>query len=139
MKSIRLLILGLAAALCAPTRFTTANAEAPTPANSAGELEALKAELARATEALKAQGEQLQALTLAKDAPVPAPEVDSELSRLAKGAGLDGLSDVSWRVRAGLSAKQAVDAAVAQIADNKAREEREAKEKAEAEAAKKKR
>lgn len=131
MKSIKLFLVGCAVALCAPTRFTTANAATePPPADPAAELAALRAELAQATAALKEQGAQILALSAKPEQSDAAP--DSELSRLAKGAGLEGLDDVSWRVKAGLSPKQAVDAAVAQIASNKQAEEAKAKKAEEA-------
>ena len=119
-KHIHTLILGLAA-LCAPGRYSTANAKPddappapPEPAASAADLAALAEQFA----ALKEENAELRRANEAKDA-APAEQPSSELAMLAKGAGLADLSDVSWRVRAGLTAKQAVDAALAQIAADK--------------------
>ncbi len=135
MKSIRLFILGIAAALCGPTRYTTANtAGANQQPDPAAELAELKKRIAEQETLILQQGEQLATfakspLATALTATSEPAAKDSELAQLAKGAGLADLKDVTWRVRAGLTAKQAVDAAVAQIAEN---------QRAEAEATRKK-
>ena len=101
-QTLHILALALGA-LLAPGQRATANAEAPA---SAADLAALTERLAL----LEADNAALRAANTA-----PAEQPSSELALLAKGAGV-GLEDVTWRVRGGLSAKQAVDAAVAQKA-----------------------
>jgi hypothetical protein len=124
MKSIKLLLLSLAGlAFARPAGFCTAN-------TLTEDVAAINDRLAK----VEAENAELkQQLADAKAAAAQPVEVEdtSSLALLAKGAGVE-LSDVRWRVQAGLDPEQAVQAAVAQIESDK----RKAK-KAEKEAAKK--
>lgn len=102
MKKLNLIVLSLAALVSVrPSGCCTLNAakaEETTPDRDA-EIETLKAQIA-----------ELQALAAGPAAP---EEPTSALALMAKGAGVD-LSDVRWRVQAGLDPDQAVQAALSQ-------------------------
>ena len=97
-RSVRLVVLSLAALVFGrPAGFCTANTLSEDVAVLNDRLAKLEAENA----ALKAQ-------------PQAAPEApDSTLTLLCKGAGVD-ITDVRWRMQAGLDGEQAVEAALAQ-------------------------
>lgn len=106
MKKLNIMVLSLVAlALGRSAGYCTANAkdaEAAAPADlNLERIAALEKQVAELSEAK------------------PTAPVDSTLALLAKGADLRDLADVTWRIQAGLSAKQAVDAAVDQIEADK--------------------
>lgn len=115
MKQTMLMVLSLLGVVFSrPAGLCTANTVAEEVAELKKQLEESNAKIAKLE---------------AERATAP-PENNSEVALLAKGAGVP-LDDVLWRVRAGVSPKQAVEAAVAQIAADKQAEE-EAKKKKEA-------
>lgn len=105
MKTVNLIVLSVAALLFGrPAGLCTANAAKAEPAD---ELAELKAQLAAQNQQIK----ELQALATGK--PEAAQEPTGVVALLAKGAGVP-LSDVTWRVAAGVDPAQAVEAAIAQ-------------------------
>lgn len=80
----------------------------------AGQIEAMRKEQTRA---IREAGEAIEA-ALKGERKEPQHDPNDEISLLARGAGVK-VEDVRWRVRAGLSAKQAVEAALAQVEADK--------------------
>lgn len=117
MKQIKLAVLSLVAlAIARPPGFCTAN----TVADNEADIAALKAQVAK-------QEEELKALRAAQPVPVPPGEtLPSSLDLLIKGAGVKA-EDVLWRIRAGLSHEQAVEVALAEKLEAEAAKKKEAK------------
>jgi hypothetical protein len=125
MKPKRIIHLGILA-LFAPAGIATSNAEAPAKSakDSTAEIAELRAELAKNAQTLREQAEQIATLGTAV-APVAEtgpwkrgmkPRTPEEI--FAEAAGLPDMEDVTWRMKAGLSSRQAIQAAVAQIESN---------------------
>jgi hypothetical protein len=105
MKKFKLAVLSiLALAFGRPGGYCTANAQSD-------DIAALQAQVAR-------QEEELKRLREAQPIP-PAPpeELNSTLAMLCRGAGVE-LEDVRWRMASGLDQETAVQAAVAQLAED---------------------
>jgi hypothetical protein len=125
MKKLHLIVLSLATAVFG------LRLRGLSTANGADEKAPDNAALAKRLDQLEADNAELKRQLAAKEAKPEAPEDNSTLAILAKGAGVD-LTDVRWRVHAGLDAEQAVAAAVAQKksdAETKAKAAADAKKK----------
>ena len=121
-----LIILSLGAALFGGNASAcyTANAK-PADAPPADPLAELKAQLAEQQKTIAAQSLQLAELKQAAERPAEPVAPPSMLKIMADGAGVP-LSDVTWRVQAGLDPDQAILAAIAQKQSNEAEAARKA-------------
>lgn len=104
MKQMKLAVLcTLALAFGRPAGFSTANAQSD--------------DIAALQERVAHQEAELKALREAQPLPPPQPaELNSTLAMLCRGAGV-AIEDVRWRMQAGLDQEHAVEAAVAQLAE----------------------
>jgi hypothetical protein len=116
MKQIKLVVLSfLALAFAAPAGFCTANAKEPPLADKVED--AVLGKPVEDDRPLKEQVADLKATVAALRAAVPVPPVfpvtGGSTDLLIKGAGVKA-EDVNWRIRAGLTAAQAVEVALAE-------------------------
>jgi hypothetical protein len=117
MKQIKLVMLSfLALAFAAPAGFRTANANADEPLANKVE-DAVLGKPVEDDRPLKEQVADLKATVAALRTAVPVlplpPVVGASTELLMKGAGVKA-EDVNWRIRAGLTAAQAVEVALAE-------------------------
>ncbi len=112
MKRIPLLVYSLfGMAFGRPSGFCTANTQAE-------DIAALKEQSELQAEQLRSQAAEIDRLRAEAQLPREEAPVFSATAAMAKGAGVP-MSDVNWRIQAGLEPAQAVEAAVAQLAADK--------------------
>ncbi|MEO8204885.1 MAG: hypothetical protein ABI615_01800 [Chthoniobacterales bacterium] len=106
----KLILIGMSALALRPRGFSTANAADATSPSTDTKSRLNELETARENDATRIADLERQLLDKSKVIPV---DDTSTLAILCKGAGVE-ISDVRWRVQAGVDLEQAVQAALSQ-------------------------